>query len=128
MRQPVLSPDKFAEWFNSVVPGAYRKIDTQDVRDMTECGLIGRYNYYGRKDIETVRAILQYEQLRQNREKRNEIKDADGDIHCRRCGVLLTDEQNGKRGRPKEYCADCELLRPRERNRKWRSKRETAVS
>jgi len=34
---------------------------------MTTCGLIRCYGYYMQLDFETVRAILQYEQLRQNR-------------------------------------------------------------
>ena len=128
MRQPILSPDKFAEWFSRVVPGAYRKITVQDVRDMTECRLIGRYGYYIRHDLQTVRAILLYEQLRQNRERRNEIRDADGTIHCRRCGRLLTSEADGRRGRPNEYCPDCEPFRGRERYRKWRRKRVMVTS
>lgn len=66
MRQPILSPDRFAEWLNRVVP-AYRKITPEDARDLTECGLIGKYQYYGRADLETVRAILQYEQMREER-------------------------------------------------------------
>ena len=128
MRQLIFSPDKFAEWFNTVVPGAYRKIDAEDVRDMTDYGLIGRYQYYGRTDLETVRAILNYEQLRQNRNRRNEIRDDEGMIHCRRCGVVLPTKAQDKRGRPKEYCSDCEAFRARERYRKWREKRSTPKS
>ena len=122
---PILSPDKFAEWFSAMVPGAYRTITAQDVRDMTNCGLIGRYGLYYHSDLPTVRAILQYEQLRQNRRKRDEIRDANGAIHCRRCGALLTSRQDLKKGRPKEYCADCEPLRGRDRYRKWREKQTT---
>jgi len=58
VRQPILSPDRFAAEFNAVVPGAYRKVDAEDVRCMTSCGLIGRYGHYYRSDLETVRAIL----------------------------------------------------------------------
>ncbi|MFC1910486.1 hypothetical protein ACFLXC_04275 [Chloroflexota bacterium] len=122
MRQPILSPDRFAESFNSAYIGAYRKIDAEDVRDMTACRLIGRYGQYYYSDLETVRATLQYEQLRLNRQKRNEIRDSDGSIHCRRCGKLLPTKENTDRGRPKEYCTECEPFRLRERNRKWRSK------
>jgi DNA-directed RNA polymerase subunit M/transcription elongation factor TFIIS len=43
-------------------------------------------------------------------------------IHCRRCGVALVAKPDGKKGRPKEYCSDCEAARPRERHRKWRRK------
>ena len=129
MWQPILSPDKFADWFNSVVPGAYRRVDTEDVRDMTSCGFIGRHGYYyTRDDLEIVRGVLHYEQLRLNRERRDEIRDGGGAIHCRRCGTLLTDEHDGKRGRPKEYCANCESLRSRDRNRKWRNKKGSVLS
>ena len=60
------SPDKFAAVFTTTFPGAYRIVTVQDVRDMTECRLIGKYGeYYGRADLETVRCILQYEQMRE---------------------------------------------------------------
>jgi len=113
------SPERFAIWFNAKVPGAYRQVSADDIRDMTTCGLIGKYSEYITLDIETVRAILQYEQLRQNRQKRAEIRDTDGAIHCRRCGVVLAARPDGKRGRPVEYCHDCEPLGGRERYRRW---------
>ena len=59
----ITSPEKFAVLFNEKYPGTYRKITTQDVRDMTTCGLIGRYGFYLRVDLETIRGILEYEQL-----------------------------------------------------------------
>lgn len=117
MRQPIVSPDKFLEWFNSKVPGAYRKITNQDVRDMTECGLIGRYGYYGRTDLETVRAILLYEQLRSERERKACLQDAPRT--CKRCGKSLPENGN-KKGRPKEYCQQCERYRNRDRYKEWK--------
>jgi hypothetical protein len=120
----IVKSEDFAEWFNKAIPGAYRSITAQDVRDMTTCGLIGCYGYYMQLDLETVRAILQYEQLRQNRQKRNEIRDDDGVIHCQRCGAVL-DRPKGK-GRPREYCTACESSRSTMRNRKWRSKMKAA--
>ena len=109
---------KFADWFNAKVPGAYREVTTEDVRDMTACGLIGKYGEYPKLDIETVRGVLQYEQLRRNRQNRADIRGSDGSIHCRSCGVVVA-KLKAKRGRPREYCADCEPLRGRERYRKW---------
>lgn len=61
MRRPALRPNRFAVWFNRVVPGAYRQITAEDVLDMTQCGLIGRYGEYMQLDIEIVRGVLQYE-------------------------------------------------------------------
>ena len=84
----IVKPEGFAAWFTRVMPGAYRQVSADDIRDMTACGLIGRYDCYIQLDIETVRAILQYEQLRQNRQKRADIRDSDGSIQCRRCGVV----------------------------------------
>lgn len=121
------NPQKFADLFNAKVPGAYRQVSADDIRDMTTCGLIGRYGYYIHLDIETVRAILQYEQLRQNRQKRDEIRDDDGVIHCRGCGAVLA-KPDGKRGRPHEYCPSCEVFRGRERYRKWRRKMKAAMN
>ena len=112
MKQPVLTPERFATLFNSIVPGAYRQVTAQDIRDMTKCGLVGRYGYYGSADIEVVRAVLQYEQLRLDREqKANAVR------MCKRCGGLLI-EGVGK-GRPREYCFKCGPFRGRERWRKW---------
>ena len=121
MRRLIVRAEQFVEWFNRVVPGAYREVTTEDVEDMTRCELIGRHGEYLRLDIETVRCVLLYEQLRENRQKRDEIKDDDGVIHCRRCGVVL-DRPDRKRGRPREYCHDCESLRATMRSRKWRRK------
>jgi hypothetical protein len=62
------NPTKFAQWFNEKYTGAYRRINTSDVKDMTDCGLIHRHQYYsGSEDGETIRAVLQYEKLRENR-------------------------------------------------------------
>jgi len=123
----IVRPEDFAEWFNKAIPGAYRQITAEDVRDMTTCGLIGRYGYYMQPDIETVRAILQYEQLRQNRQKRADIRDDDGVIHCRLCGVVLA-RPKAKRGRPNEFCDKCQPFRGRERYRKWRKKMQAAMN
>lgn len=127
MRRLIVKPEDFAEWFTKVVPGAFRSITTQDVRDMTTCGLIGRYGYYMHIEIETVRAILQYEQLRLDRQKRDEIRDDDGSIHCRRCGVALT-QPDGKKGRPREYCPDCESSRTTMRYQKWWRKMKAVMN
>jgi hypothetical protein len=61
------TPETFAEWFNVTYPSSYRKITGEDVRDLTVCGLIYRDGrYFSRdKDGETIRAILQYEQMRE---------------------------------------------------------------
>ena len=121
MAHLITNPQKFADEVNAKVPGAYRSITAQDIRDMTTCGLIGRYGYYMDIDRETVRAILKYEQLRQNRQKKDEIRDDDGVIHCRRCGVVLA-RPKAKRGRPREYCPDCKSSRATMRGQKWRRK------
>ena len=123
----IVRPEEFAKWFTKAIPGAHRQITTQDVRDMTTCGLIGRYGYYIHLDIETVRAILQYEKLRQNRQKRDELRDSEGIMHCRRCGVALS-KPDGKCGRPREYCTDCESSRTTKRYQKWRKKMKAAIN
>ena len=127
MMKHVTTPERFAGFFNAKVPGAYRQITAEDVRDMTTCGLIGRYGEYLKLDIETVRAVLQYEQLRQNRQTRADIRDSDGSIHCRGCGAALS-KPDGRRGRPSEYCDDCEPFRGRERYRKWQAKMRAVVA
>lgn len=126
MGQLATSPARFAAEFNSKVPGAYRQITAEDVGDLTDVGLIGRYGYYINTDVETVRAILDYERRTELRRHRGEIKDPDGAMHCRRCGVVLANPK-GKRGRPNEYCDDCDRFRGQERYRKYRSKMKGGV-
>ena len=118
-------PDRFADEVNANLLGAHRQITVVDVRDMVTCGLIGKFDCFLNLDIETVRAVLQYELLCQNRQKRDEIKDSEGMMHCRGCGAALG-EPDGKRGRPKEYCDACESSRPTMRGRKWRRKMKGA--
>lgn len=115
----ITSPAKFADWFNDKYPGAYRQISTQDVKDMTDCGLIHLYEYYSRSiDGELIRRILLYERMREDRSQQQE-KHSDLP-KCKMCGEPLPAVQESKPGRPKEYCSDCELFRNRERQKKLR--------
>ena len=125
MAQLTTRPDKFAAEVNAKLPGAHRQISADDVRDMVACGLIGKFNWFLNLDLETVRAILQYEQLQQNCQKSDEIRDKNGSIHCRGCGVVLA-KPEGKKGRPREYCPGCESSRSTRRYQKWRRKMEVA--
>jgi hypothetical protein len=116
------SPARFAVEFNQTVPGAYRKISVQDVKLLTECGLIGRYKYYAESDILTVIGILQYERFREKRIEKEEK--APGKMRsCKSCGTQLPTQEETKKGRRKEYCSKCEPLRSKLRNRKWRMKK-----
>lgn len=124
MLQMITSPEKFANYFNSVVPGAYRQITTQDIQDMTECKLIRCYGgYYSRTDLERVRGILQYEQMREKRSANQNKEDEQELPSCRICGQPLPPKPEGRKGRPKEYCSNCESLRNKERYRRWRKKK-----
>ena len=58
-------PVRFAAKFNATVPAAYRLVSAEDIRYMSHCGLIGRYGFFTQEDLETVRGILSYEQLRE---------------------------------------------------------------
>ncbi len=60
------NPSPFAAKFNATVPGAYRQITGDDIRQMAQCGLIGRCGFFTREDLQTVRGILRYEQLRKH--------------------------------------------------------------
>jgi hypothetical protein len=120
----ITSPDRFAEWFNEKIPDACRKITSKDVRLMTECKLMGRYRFYDRQDMETVRAVLQYEQLQQKRIQEQPTQDKSEPPKCKRCGQPLPYQHEAKKGRRREYCSGCEPFRVRERNRKWRRKRQ----
>jgi len=59
--------EQFAEQFNSMFPGAFRILTTDDVKEMIRCGLIRRHGYYEWMDLQTVRGIIQYEALRKQR-------------------------------------------------------------
>ena len=118
MRQT--KPDKFAEWFNQVVPGAHRSITAQDVRDMIECGLIGKCVYFYRSDLLTVIAVFLYEQLLEERKQMARLKNAPKT--CKRCNQPLLTQPDGKKRRPKEYCPDCEPYRVRDRYEDWKER------
>lgn len=57
-------PVRFATKFNMAMPGAYRTVSAEDIRHMSHYGLIGRRGFYTGEDLEIVRGILRYEQLR----------------------------------------------------------------
>jgi len=120
----ITSPEKFVEWFRLEVPGAYRDLTSRDIRDMTNCGLIGRYGFYIRQDFETGRAVLQYEQIWQQRIQKYSTEDKFEPPKCKRCAQPLTDRHKAKKRRRPEYCQQCEPLRARERYQKRRRKRE----
>jgi len=67
MRGPVVNAQKLATRFNSLFPGAHRKVTADDVREMASCGLIGRHGYYEQLDLHTINGILRYELLRAQR-------------------------------------------------------------
>jgi len=119
------SPDKFAAQFNLLVPGACRHITAEDVRLLTACGLIGKYHCYLRTDLEIVRAVLQYEQLREKKIEKSETKAISDVTYCKSCGQPVPAPPPGKKGRHREYCASCESVRVRERYRKWRMNRQS---
>jgi len=115
----ITSAEEFAEQFNEKYPGIFRRITREDINDMTACGLIHRYRGYSSSmDGETVRAILQYEQLREKRSVQQN-KDEKDPI-CKICGKLLPPNPEGKVGRHKEYCSECEPIRNRDRQKRLR--------
>ncbi|MFC1848126.1 hypothetical protein ACFLXV_02290 [Chloroflexota bacterium] len=64
------NPGRFATKFNSTLPGAYRQVTEDDIRQMAQYGLIGRCGFFDRSDQETVRGLLQYEQFRERATER----------------------------------------------------------
>ena len=121
------NPREFAAWFNEKYTHAYRRITTKDANDMTVCGLIGRYGFYVRDDLETIRGILEYEQLREKRSKQKSAEDKLEPPKCRMCCQPLPPQPEGKKGRPKEYCTSCESSRGMERYRKSRRRRQAVL-
>lgn len=122
MRDLITSPEKFANRFNQSVPGAYRKISGADVKLMKECELIGKDGCYWRADIEMIRRIMLYEQMRDKATVKQERETTGQEYHCRICGEPLPIPEENKAGRPREYCFLCEPARSTWRNRKWRNK------
>jgi hypothetical protein len=123
----ISSYERFAAEFNEIVPGAYRHITADDVQLMTQCGLIRRYKFYVKGDLQTVISILKYEQLREKRIDQ-EVKPIATERLCRACGNPLSSRDPAKKGRPKEYCSNCDPLRSKLRNRKWRNKKLTGLN
>lgn len=107
----ITSPENFAEWFNEKYPGTFRRITPEDVKDMTDCGLIGHYRYYSQQDLETVRGVLQYEKIRAKIAEKAKTTPINGVPCCKICGQNLPDSPTDKKGRHKEYCPNCEPLR-----------------
>ncbi len=120
--------ERFADLFNAKLPGAYRQITAQDIRDMTDCGLIRRYGYYIHSDLITVMAVLQYEQILDKRMKKPPEETKSEPPHCKICDRPLPVEPEGKKGRPREYCPRCESLRRKDRYRKWRIRRKALLT
>jgi hypothetical protein len=115
-------PTKFSSWFNTRYAGIYRQITPEDLKDILDCGLICRYGYYSRSiDGEFIRRLLQYENLR-DRRLANQVKDKKP-LSCKSCGQPLLTQPEGKIGRHKEYCSQCDCHRNRDRQKRLRSKR-----
>jgi hypothetical protein len=127
VRMPIVSPQKFAAWFNRSVPGAYRQITVEDAQLMSQCGLIGRCQYYGQSDFRTVIGILRYEQLREKRINKLEAQLIFDVPRCKRCGEPLPPQPEDKKGRPREYCSECESSRSKDRYHKWRRKKQAVL-
>ena len=71
--------------------------------DMTTSRLIGHYRYYSKAlDGETIRALLEYEQLREKRSQQKSAEDKLEPPKCRMCRQPLSPESESKTGRPKE--------------------------
>ena len=120
----VVEAQQFAGLFNEKVVGAYRQVTTYDILLMARVGLIGQYDRLFSWEIETVRRILRYEQLR---DKQPEPPTLSGNAPepqvCRLCKQHLATRKEGKRGRPQLYCDACVIERARQRNREWRARK-----
>jgi hypothetical protein len=119
------SPNKFSVWFNENYTGAYRQISAEDVKDLTD--LIFRHGYYsGSMDGETIRAVLQYEQLWEHRSVQQD-KEQESQC-CKICRQPLHPEPENKAGRHREYCYSCEPYRNKDRQSNLRRRRKELVT
>ena len=127
MRRYIVRAEDFADLFNAKVPGAYRQVTADDIRLLTQFGLIGRYGFYDTTDdVQTVIGILNYERLREKKTQEEKLEAIGDPSPCRLCGKPLSKQLEGKKGRPREYCPDCESSRATGRYQKWRRKIEVA--
>ena len=89
----ITDPERFAEWFNMSYRGAYRRVSVEDIRDMTECGLICRSRCYSpSQDGETIHAVLRYEQMRQKRSAKLLNECEPEQPSCKMCSQPLSPE------------------------------------
>jgi hypothetical protein len=116
----ITSPEKFAALFNEKYVGANREITAEDVICMTRCKLICRHGYYIRDDLEMVRGVLEYEQLRRQKPAQQSTDNKIKLRKCKICGRALPLKPESRGGRPRDYCPDCESFRDKERKRKSR--------
>ena len=118
------NPKRFAETFNQECPGAYQTVTADDIRLMTECGIIGHYGCYGDSDIRTIVGVFRYELLREKRIEKLQPNVIPEIRKCKICGNPLPNEPVSKHGRRKEFCTECESLRVRMRHRKWKERQQ----
>lgn len=127
MRRFIVRAEDFANLFNAKVPGAYRQVTADDIRLLTQFGLIGRYNFYDTtNDLQTIIGILNYEQLREKRTQKETQEATDEPARCKLCGKPLPTQAESNKGRPREYCDSCQSSRTTMRGRKWRGKMKVA--
>ena len=117
---------EFVDNFTQTFPGAPRPIDEADVLKLSELGLIKTHGCFSRDDYNTVLSVLKYEQCMTGVPTHIEpvIKlSADRQRSCKLCAATLPNHAPDGVGRPKEYCGECQRLRSRDRNRRWRKNR-----
>ena len=122
-KPPITNPVEFAQDFNFQVPGAYRPMTVEDIRALTDHGLIKRYGYYSPDDMQTIISILNYEQWRLKHSSKLIKQLESSEPVCKLCGNSLPIPPEGKHGRHKEYCSDCERYRLKIRYKKHMKKK-----
>ncbi len=125
MREITKNPKKFARQCNLLIAEAPRRVTVEDVVKLTDLGLIKRHDYYSpTQDLETIRVILQFEQWREKTMVSENLAEPQNQVPmlCKMCAEPLPPRSEGKKGRPRKYCDNCESKRSSERNRKWRAK------
>ena len=117
---------KYVDNFTQTFPGAPRLIQEVDVLRLCELNLIKTHGCFSRDDYKTVLSILKYEQCMMGPPIHTDViikQPADRQHSCKLCTATLPNRAPDGIGRPKEYCGDCQRLRSRDRNRRWRQNR-----